>query len=124
MCFADGGEAREESLEAWANEDAGDVEVFMDSGTWRAWEEARAAQDVTVANKYADGSHSLAGALSNREGEEKLDDVRAAILGSLAESGAVVCGRVDATLQRQVKEKLDNARVAVLGSVAERQVVE
>ncbi len=40
-----------------------------------------------------------AGATSNRQIEEKLDDVRVAVLDSVAESVVVIGGRVDAALE-------------------------
>ena len=64
-----------------------------------------------------------AGATSDREGEEKLDDARVAVLGSPAESVVALCGRVGATLQRKTEEKLDDVRMALPGSADEREVV-
>ncbi len=73
------------------------------------------------------GKHVLddgtAWATLDREGEEKLDDVRVAIPGSRAESVVVIGRRVDATLQRQIEEKLDDVRVANIGSDAKSVVV-
>ena len=66
---------------------------------------------------------STAGATLDREIEEKLNDVRVALLDSVAENVVVIRGRVGATLQWQIEKKLDNVNVPVPRSTAESVVI-